>query len=87
MGLALIKSIDDAVGGVMAKLRAHGLEENTLVLFASDNGAPTKMGRNGPDCLGTARHEAGLGRLEQRTHAWRERRLAGGRNRVPMFAY
>ena len=34
-----IKSIDDAVGGVMAKLREHGLEENTMVLFASDNGA------------------------------------------------
>jgi len=44
MGLALIKSIDDAVGGVMVKLREHGLEENTMVLFASDNGAPSKMG-------------------------------------------
>ena len=50
MGLALIKSIDDAVGGVMAKLREHGLEENTLILFASDNGAPSKMGATDRDC-------------------------------------
>ncbi len=52
MGLALIKSIDDVLGGVMAKLREHGLEENTLILFASDNGAPSKMGRNGPGLPG-----------------------------------
>jgi|GEM_PF-85136 len=52
MGLALIKSIDDAVGGVVAKLREHGLEENTLILFTSDNGAPTKMGRSGPGLPG-----------------------------------
>ena len=45
MGLALVKSIDDAVGGVVAKLREHGLEENTLVLFASDNGGSVKFGR------------------------------------------
>ncbi|MGB1125657.1 MAG: sulfatase-like hydrolase/transferase [Phycisphaeraceae bacterium] len=52
MGLALIKSIDDAVGGVVAKLREHGLEENTLILFTADNGAPTKMGRSGPGLPG-----------------------------------
>ena len=52
MGLALIKSVDDAVGGVMAKLREHRLEENTLVLFAGDNGAPNKMGRDGPGLPG-----------------------------------
>ena len=52
MGLALIKSIDDVVCGVMAKLREHGVEQNTLILFASDNGAPTKMGRNGPGLPG-----------------------------------
>ena len=35
---AMVSSIDDYVGDVMAELRAHGLEENTLVVFFSDNG-------------------------------------------------
>ena len=37
----MLASLDDAVGEVMAKLREHGLEENTLVFFLSDNGGPT----------------------------------------------
>ncbi len=43
MGLALVQAIDDAVAGVMAKLRELGLEENTLILFAGDNGAQPKF--------------------------------------------
>jgi arylsulfatase A-like enzyme len=35
----MITSVDDAVGSVLAKLREAGLEEKTLVIFASDNGA------------------------------------------------
>jgi arylsulfatase A-like enzyme len=42
-GLALIKAVDDAVGGVMQKLRDLGLEEDTLVFFAGDNGAQPKF--------------------------------------------
>jgi arylsulfatase A-like enzyme len=42
-GLALIKAMDDAVGGLMATLREFDLEENTLILFAGDNGAPGKF--------------------------------------------
>ena len=36
---AMISALDDWVGAVLAELRRHGLEENTLVIFASDNGA------------------------------------------------
>lgn len=36
--LALISHLDDAVGSVMERLRRHGLENNTLVIFTSDNG-------------------------------------------------
>ena len=36
---AMISALDDSVGAVLAELRRHGLEENTLVIFASDNGA------------------------------------------------
>jgi arylsulfatase A-like enzyme len=35
----MISALDDAVGTVLAKLREEGLEEKTLVIFASDNGA------------------------------------------------
>ena len=35
---AMIKTLDESVGRIMAKLRATGLDENTLVVFMSDNG-------------------------------------------------
>jgi len=41
---AMMSAMDDAIGQVTAKLRAAGLEENTLVCFISDNGGPTMPG-------------------------------------------
>jgi len=35
---ATIKSLDRGVGAVLDKLEAEGLEENTIVVFTSDNG-------------------------------------------------
>jgi arylsulfatase A-like enzyme len=44
----MMAALDDAVGVVLGKLRDLKLEENTLVVFLSDNGGPmTKMGQNG----------------------------------------
>jgi arylsulfatase A-like enzyme len=44
----MMSAMDDAVGRVLAALRAANLEENTLIFFLSDNGGPmTKMGPNG----------------------------------------
>jgi len=40
----MIAEIDDSVGQVLAKLDKHGLRENTLVVFASDNGPWTRFG-------------------------------------------
>lgn len=40
----MLSAMDDAVGAVLAKLRASGLEENTLIAFFSDNGGPTMQG-------------------------------------------
>jgi arylsulfatase A-like enzyme len=34
----MVESMDDAVGLVLAKLEEHGLTENTIVVFTSDNG-------------------------------------------------
>ena len=48
--LAMLAALDDAVGRVLATLKQEGLEEKTLVFFASDNGGPTQQttSSNGP---------------------------------------
>ena len=38
---AMVKILDDNVGRVLDHLRARGLEENTIVIFTSDNGGYT----------------------------------------------
>ncbi|MGE3316548.1 MAG: sulfatase [Planctomycetaceae bacterium] len=47
---AMLSALDDGVGSVLAKLRTNGIEENTLIVFVSDNGGPTHRtsSRNGP---------------------------------------
>ena len=39
-----------SVGRVMGKLVALGLERNTIVIFMSDNGGLSTVGREGPTC-------------------------------------
>jgi arylsulfatase A-like enzyme len=47
--LAMLACLDDAIGGVLTKLRELKLEEDTLIFFASDNGGPTGTPtNNGP---------------------------------------
>lgn len=48
--LAMLSAEDDGVGRILAKLREDKLEENTLVVFFSDNGGPTQgnASRNAP---------------------------------------
>jgi len=41
---AMVLSIDRSVGRIMAALKAQGLDDNTLVVFTSDNGAPGYIG-------------------------------------------
>ena len=41
--LAMLATIDDGVGLLRESLRRHGIEENTLIVFTSDNGAPLKL--------------------------------------------
>ncbi|MFN0164489.1 MAG: sulfatase-like hydrolase/transferase [Burkholderiales bacterium] len=41
---AMIRALDRSVGRVLAALREHGLDDNTLVIFTSDNGAPGYLG-------------------------------------------
>ena len=44
---AMQSAMDDAVGSVLGKIRALGLEENTLIFFFSDNGGPTPSTTSG----------------------------------------
>jgi arylsulfatase A-like enzyme len=41
--LAMISAVDDGVGRVMEKLKDYKIDENTLVFFIGDNGAPLKL--------------------------------------------
>jgi len=45
---AMVQSVDDAVGKVMAALQACGVAENTLVIFTSDNGGLLGSTNNAP---------------------------------------
>ena len=41
---AMVKSVDRSVGRVLQTLRDEGLNDNTIVIFTSDNGAPGYIG-------------------------------------------
>ena len=40
--LAMLSAVDDGVGGILETLRKYKIEENTLIFFIGDNGAPLK---------------------------------------------
>jgi arylsulfatase A len=42
----MIAEIDDSVGQVVKRLETHGLTDNTLIVFASDNGPWTRFGNH-----------------------------------------
>ncbi|MEY4797940.1 MAG: Arylsulfatase, partial [Verrucomicrobiota bacterium] len=42
----VVEELDDAIGTLLAKLRETGLEQNTIVLFFSDNGAWMSYGEH-----------------------------------------
>lgn len=72
-----VMQTDDSVGQILASLDRHGLAENTLVVFASDNGCSV---------------DAGVGSLEAQEHfpsAWfrgYKTDVWEGGHRVPFFA-
>ncbi|MFO0952814.1 MAG: arylsulfatase [Isosphaeraceae bacterium] len=71
---AMITRLDDCVGKVVARLKALGLDQNTLILFSSDNG-PHKEGGGDPAFF---RSSGGLRGFK--------RALYDGGVRVPMIA-
>lgn len=45
---AMITRMDDGIGALLQRLEEHGVSENTIVIFTSDNG-PHREGGNNPD--------------------------------------
>ena len=66
---AMIRALDRGVGRVLDALKQNGLEENTLVVFTSDNGAPGYIG---------------LSDLNQPYRGWKASFFEGGIH-VPFF--
>lgn len=71
---AMVARLDEDVGRIMAKLHELGLDENTLVIFASDNG-PERVGGLDPAFFGSSGGLRGI-----------KRDLYEGGIRVPMIA-
>jgi arylsulfatase A-like enzyme len=85
---AMISALDDGVGRILDQLRKIGVEENTLVVFTSDNGGPEVSdsdGRCNAPFLGHKRnlYEGGI-RLPFAMR-W-PARLAAGRTYDPMVS-
>lgn len=45
---SMIESMDKSLGDIMNKVKELGIEDNTIIVFISDNGAPSQMTRNLP---------------------------------------
>lgn len=45
---AMIRSVDDAVGKIVATLHAENLYDNTFIIFTSDNGGVENLANNAP---------------------------------------
>jgi arylsulfatase A-like enzyme len=54
VGLSMISSIDDGVGKVLDKLKSLNLENNTIIFFISDNGAPLRLSKPDDPITGIA---------------------------------
>lgn len=61
---ALVESLDDYTGQILAALKAKGIDENTIVIFTSDNGTHTEGGRTQEDVdyFGSSAHYQGVKR-------------------------
>ena len=65
----MIRALDRGVGRVMAALKAQGLDQNTLVIFTSDNGGA---------------HYIGLPDINRPYRGWKATFFEGG-VKVPFF--
>ena len=83
---AMVHALDLGIGRVLGALDEHGIAENTLVLFFSDNGGSVGIGDNGPfrGCKATV-YEGGI-RVAAAAR-WPAGNIAGGRDVSVPLAY
>ena len=80
---AMITSLDDQVGRIVAALDKRGMRENTLIIFSSDNGGAAQRGGRERCPLqggaGSGRRQSGVAAGEQRRAPRRQGQPARGR--------
>jgi arylsulfatase A-like enzyme len=79
---AMVESLDEGVGRLLAGLEAHGLRENTLVIFTSDNGGIAAVATQKPLRAGKGSYYEGGIRVPLAVR-WPGRIPAGVRSEVP----
>ncbi len=45
---SMLEAMDKSLGDIMANVKRHGIEDDTVIVFMSDNGAPSQVPRNLP---------------------------------------
>jgi uncharacterized sulfatase len=89
---AMIWRMDRDIGRLIERLKAHGIAQNTLVLFSSDNG-PHKEGGHDPEFFGSSGPLRGTkrdlyeGGIRVPTIAWWPGRIAPGRTSDHVAAF
>ncbi|HBO46160.1 MAG TPA: hypothetical protein DD670_19995 [Planctomycetaceae bacterium] len=78
-----VAQIDSLVGDVLTALDETGLAENTIVVFASDNGSPERNGQDGAGPFGSCISDSG----HRPNGPWRGRKadIHEGGHRVPLI--